>query len=163
MKPAWAHRETDCDRCGKTIEPQEKRLDDTVRRGETIFRLHYHVKCYFEYIDDYFENNPYKPTPGVGGRPALDLTDEQRTERRLVLGRLHSLKQYYIPLLDFNTDIDKLSSRDLKRFQRFHQKRKEFLEQLEALGGVPETYQGSTTPTLSDMGTQNSASVVTGT
>jgi hypothetical protein len=151
MKPIWAHRETRCHFCHDAIEPKSRRLDDMVRRGAQILRLHYHVECYIEMVKQWFEANPYVAKSGAGGRPLLDLSEEDKKQRRQVLNNLSALKQYYLPRLNFSADISDMEINDLKKFKRFHQRRKELLEKLEKLGGLPEQYQGTSTPKLLDM------------
>jgi hypothetical protein len=141
--------------CKDHIEPKSRRLDDMVRRGEHILRLHYHIDCYFTFLEDWFSNNPYVAKSGTGGRPVLDLSNEDRKQRRQILNNLSALKQYYLPRLNFSADISDMDLSDLKKFKRFHQRRKELLERLEKLGGLPEQYQGTSTPKLIDMTPQD--------
>ena len=149
MKPVWAHRDTKCNSCKKIIPPGSRRLDDMVRRGKTGgIHLHYHIACFTKYIDGWFELNPYTIKSGSGGRPKLDLSEEQRTERRKILNSLHALKKYYLPKLNFSGDVTKLNLIDLRRFQRFHQRRKELIERLIDVGGIPEQYQHTEAPRL---------------
>lgn len=143
MKPLWARKLTTCRHCGDDVSRGHPRVDDMVRNGRQILRLHYHLPCFHATVDNWFSNNPRPQNlEPKGGRPKLELTAEQKQHRRRLLARLSSLHNYYLPSLKLR-DIDSLTRQDLDRFHHFHQRRKELLRQLESCGGIPERYQDS--------------------
>ena len=153
MKPRWAHFETTCSHCEKTIMPKSTRLDDQFRYRNITKREHFHVECYFNFVKEWFEKNPFSSKLGAGGRPPLNISEEDKVKRRSVLNRLNSLKQYYLPRLNFDVPMVDLDPKDLKRFQTFHRNRQKLIEQLKNLGGIPEFYAASEIPltTLGDI------------
>lgn len=151
MKPVWAHKRTTCTYCGDTIQRGTPRLDEVIRKDGQFRRIHFHAiqpPCYQRWVEEWFSNHPQESVESAGGRPFLDITDEERKERQRLLARLSSLYRYYIPRLNLQTPITELSHKDLKRFQRFYKRRETIIKRLQELGGVPKRYAGVSTPML---------------
>jgi len=147
MKIVWSHRNTNCSLCKENIDKKIQRLDDTVRKGDKIRRLHYHPDCYVKHIRDWVEKHPYQRVTSNGGRPSLGLSVDESRQRQRLLANLNSLMAYYFPknappLLNIQGDISSLTADDLKKFQNFTKRRERIVKSLEPLGGLPESHGG---------------------
>lgn len=151
MKPTWAQRETTCHECREKIPPRSRRFSDVVRIGRQVLRFHYHIECWTIRAERWFDQNPYTPRIGTGGRPLSDLSKDDKDERRKCLNGLSALKQYYLPRLNLQATFTELAPIELKQLQQFHKKREEFFKRLQLVGGIPERYLGSSgAPTGAD-------------
>jgi hypothetical protein len=153
MRPVIAKRWTHCNRCSDDIAPGSKRMDETIRTRRGQRRIHYHYEdpsCYTMMLDAWFHQNTDGRTGrvGVASGVNLDITPEQRKERRRYLNRFYSLLNYYKSRLAFGKDMKALSDKELTQFVRFHKLREEILKGLENNGGVPSKYRKVTTPDL---------------
>lgn len=118
-----------------------------------FLRFHYHLACYIQKLERWFETHELVRRTGTGGRPpTLDLTPEQRLQRRKTLAKIAALSNYYLPKLNYNApDITQLSNLDLRRFRNFYLRRSEYLAELKVLGGIPSKYLGVENPSLQSL------------
>jgi len=152
MRPAIARRRTECNFCHKIIEPGEDRLDDVVKAKNFYKRLHYHPPCFAQKATQWFDNNRDKVpeyTHG-GGRPPLDMTEEDKASRHKLLIKLSNLFSYYLPKLNLQTPTEELSFDDLRKMLNFQNRFSKYAEQLQPLGGLPPKYRERQLPDISD-------------
>ncbi len=163
MKPLIARRVTTCYYCKDPIIKGSERLTDSINiknsnssTGYFTIKRHFHFRkeedsqqsCHDMWVVEIFARMPPPiiKSNNPRGRPALNLTVEQRTERRILLKRLHSQVRYYIT--EGNLDLSKpqylteVTLRDVRKATRFRNNIITILEALEIVGGIPEKYEG---------------------
>ena len=101
------------------------RLDDTIKLraksaelNPTYLRLHYHVPCYQDRLNDPEFYTPPKRRTG-GGYPPLDIPEDDKKKRRAVLTRMAELFRYYMPRLNLQTPPNELNWDDIQKFVNF--------------------------------------------
>ena len=111
MKPVIAKRTTKCTYCKEPIVPGSERLTDKWRikssrnpKGYILITKHFHFRkpgvsidknnCFDLYAEAYFdtipEENRKTKSNNPRGRPPLDLSEEDRAERRRLISKIHS-------------------------------------------------------------------------
>ncbi len=148
MRPSIARRPTKCDYCKEAIEVGTDRLDDVIKTPKFYRRIHYHPTCYQNKIQAWYEINRDKvPTYAHGGgRPPSDLSPEDKVARTKILVKLSNLVQYYLPKLNLQAAVSSLSTNELRQFNNFNLRFREFAELLAPLGGLPPRYQSMGVP-----------------
>ena len=166
MKPVIAKRTTKCTYCKEPIVPGSERLTDKWRikssrnpKGYILITKHFHFRkpgvsidknnCFDLYAEAYFdtipEENRKTKSNNPRGRPPLDLSEEDRAERRRLISKIHSQLNYYIHgnKLDLTSPqiITDISMQDVRRANRFRKNMREILEGLKKVGGVPKNFQ----------------------
>ena len=147
MKTVVAQRITSCDKCEETIDAGTVRLDDVIRlrnskAGDQKYRrMHYHPQCYIDSLNEFIENPPPMKPAGGGGRPAaLDLTEEQHSDRKRLLNRLRNHNNYWLSKLPLQKPFEELDLNDLQSFQSYVFRFSQISQQLELVGGLPGRY-----------------------
>ena len=151
----WGKRITECSLCNDAILPktaritvvekiyQQGKINPSEKNG-VYRRTHYHYKpCFISYIDSKYDNMPYYYS-SKGGRPKLDMTDDERKLRFSLLRRLHYIKTKYGSTIDKvidTRDITQLDPTDIIRYGRSIKLRDDTFNKLEELGGVPDHYR----------------------
>jgi len=109
MRPVIARRETTCDYCKKPIEKGQDRLDDVIaintKKEKWYKRIHYHPSCFEEKATKWFDENRDKIPVYAhgGGRPPLDMSEEDKAKRHKILIQLSGLFTYYMPKLNLQS------------------------------------------------------------
>jgi len=164
LRTVIAKRVTTCYYCKDPIEKRSRRLTDYIRiksnsspTGWTVIRRHFHFRkdeesshsCHDIMATEQFKNMPAEvPTSNnPAGRKPLDLTEDQRTERRRLLKRLAAQQRYYIH--DGHLDLSspkyliEITRSDVRKATRFNRNLEEIMDALRMVGGIPKKYQES--------------------
>ncbi len=140
MKPIWSRKEVTCAYCGNIVPKHTKRIDEITSINGHLIRTHRHVECLIAEINEWFNRNPITVPVRIGRGRILDLPPDEAGSRKRVLSRLSALRQYYLPKLNLQGNIESLSVLDLKRFRRFNESYKSLVSELKELGGIPDRY-----------------------
>ena len=94
----WCQRRAKCRWCEQPIEKGKPMVITKLwRKGDENSRKwnitnYYHPECYLAQGMDYLERNPYSPR-GNRGKPKLQLSEEDRRKRYLLLRKKAALEQ----------------------------------------------------------------------
>ena len=151
MRPVIAKRTTTCSHCKEDIPPGSDRLDDVIKTPKFYKRIHYHgnePNCFQLKIEEWYEKHRNDVVIHVhrGGHPDSGLSDEQRSLRDKTLVKLANVVKYYSSRLNLQRPASELATDELRQFNNFSLRFKEYAEILEPIGGLPKRYQDINTP-----------------
>ncbi len=139
MKPAWAKRTTTCTLCTFDISPGQQRIDYIEMVNGRPKRQRAHRSCYENEIAAWFRDHPCTTDGRKPRSNSLDLSPAQRMRRHRLLSRLSSLYRYYIPKLNPTGGLNSWAPKDRELYNAFAVKRREILEELLEVGGIPRS------------------------
>jgi len=127
----WCRRKAVCKYCGEDIVKATPIVKCKSVRGNTTkltTMMYFHPKCWVENGMDYLEKNPY--TSGMRGRKRLELSDEDRRARYLLLRKYAGLKQRLGNIVTKFPD-------NLEPTLRIEEQMRQIMVDISVVGGIP--------------------------
>jgi len=103
------------------------------KRRKRQYQFHYHITCWLKEALGYLEAHPYEAQPPA--RPKLDLTDEQREQRRKLIAKRHSIRQRIRRWEDSD------SNKAPQKIKGLIEKELTIIKKIQELGGVPKGWK----------------------
>ena len=148
MKAAYAVRETTCYECKEVIPVGERRLDDAMRLGKFITRLHYHPACAWVRWERWWRDNEGRKSPMIRQGRKSELSIEERAVRNAALNALRGICNHWIPKLNVMSSIQDLDLEEQRRYMNFVMLFQKHTAVLERVGGIPERYASLRLPMI---------------
>lgn len=139
MYSCWCKRQTSCHYCRESITAGEPMLVQLYYVRGTPHRAYYHLHrdggcCYVTECLDYLREHPYvKPNHPGNGRPALQLSPDDKRKRALLLRRRAAIEHRKRKLLDESLPYDTY----VNRLATYETQLAVVYEEIEAVGGAP--------------------------
>ena len=132
----WCQKQAKCQWCEAMIEPGQAMVVMFYwNKGSNNRRWNvqkcYHPECWLKQGYDYLERNPYVPVQINNGRPRLELSEQDKRQRYLILRRYHSLVQR---LNRCNNGSDLIKSLELECQMA------DLILEIAKVGGVPKKW-----------------------